>query len=225
VAFELDEVRAVLRSRQGIGARYDAPNAPALELDWARRGTVYFARLLNRMADRELDEPSQLPGVSRRYIVAQIGYHARLLSEIIAWSRSSRDGRLPVKAEVDAEYVRGHVTQPALALRNLFDHSAVHLNVEWCDLSDAQWDASVQDREGQFVAVRETPWHRAVAVWLHAMDLGADGRFSDLPQDLTEALIRNALGRNPQTFGSAVSFSGDKRVTIRNAAGVTVGGR
>ena len=57
------------------------------------------------------------------------------------------------------------------------------------------------------------------------MDLGAEGRFSDIPQDLEEALIRSTVARNPQTLGSAVSFGGDKRVTIRNAAGVTVGGR
>lgn len=226
MTFELDEARAALRSRKGIGARYDAAKAPALELDWARRGTAYFARLLNRMADCELDEPSLLPGVSRRYVIAQIGYHARLLSGILAWTRSTRDGRLPVKAEVDAEDVRGHVTQPALALRNLFVHSAVHLNVEWRDLSDAQWDVSVQDREGQHVAVRETPWRRAVAIWLHAMDLGAGGLFSDIPPDMAESLIRNLSMRNSQISGCTFSFTDrERRVTIRDAAGITVRGR
>ena len=64
----LEEARAALRELQGRGARYDAAAAPARELDWARRGTAYFARLLNNLSDEDLDAPSALPGVSRRYL-------------------------------------------------------------------------------------------------------------------------------------------------------------
>jgi maleylpyruvate isomerase len=80
----LDKARAALRKRQGSGARYDASSAPARELDWARRGTAYFARLLNPLSDGDLDAPSAVQGFSRRHIVAHIGYHARVLSEIVA---------------------------------------------------------------------------------------------------------------------------------------------
>lgn len=225
MAQSLEAARAALRSRQGSGARYDAGNAPARELDWARRGTAYFARLLNEIGDAEFDKPSVLPMVSRRHIIAHIGYHARLLSKIVGWVRSNRDGHLPFNAEVDLEDVRQQATLPARALRNLFVHSGVHLDVEWRDLSDAQWDTSAQDRNGQPIAIRETPCRRARAIWLHAMDLGAGGRFEDMPPDLVDSLIREVAGRKSQTADCAFSFTDrGKLVTISNDAGITVSG-
>jgi maleylpyruvate isomerase len=60
-----EEARALLRERQGAGARYDSPIAPARDLLWARRGTAYFARKLNELSDSELDAPSRVAGWSR----------------------------------------------------------------------------------------------------------------------------------------------------------------
>jgi maleylpyruvate isomerase len=180
-------------------------NAPVRELDWARRGTAYFARLLNGIGDMEFGKPSLLPMVSRRHIITHVGYQARLLSEIVGWVRSNRDGHLPFKAEVDSEDVRQKVTLPARALRNLFVHSAVHLDVEWRDLSSAQWDTSVTDRNGQLIAIRETPRWRASAIWSHAMDLGAGGRFDDMPLELADSLSETSqdeIRRLPAAFFS-----------------------
>lgn len=183
----LEQARAALRQRQGGGARYDAAGAPARELDWARRGTAYFARLLNRMSDADLDAPSALEGRSRRDIVAHVGYHARALGEIVSWGRQDL-GVMPGSALVDPEDVRRRATQPPRALRNLFAHSEVHLNVEWRDLDDAHWGAAVEDTAGSRIALRDTPWLRARAVWLHAVDLDAGGRLADAPPDFIEAL-------------------------------------
>ncbi|MDN3722663.1 maleylpyruvate isomerase N-terminal domain-containing protein [Roseibium salinum] len=91
----LEEARAALKLRQGSGARYDAAGAPARSLDWARRGTAYFARLLNDLSDAELDAPSALPGQSRRHVIARVGYQARLLGEAIAWVREGKEGPFP----------------------------------------------------------------------------------------------------------------------------------
>ncbi|MBO6638743.1 MAG: maleylpyruvate isomerase N-terminal domain-containing protein [Roseitalea sp.] len=184
----LDEARAALRQRQGAGARYDADNAPARELDWARRGTAYFARLLNGLSDADLDAPSRLDGLSRCHIVAHVGYHARTLSRVASWARHGAGQPMPHPMPVDADDTAARATQPARALRNLFAHSAVHLNVEWRDLETTHWDAVVTDNEGHSLAVRDTPWLRARAVWLHAIDLGAGGRLADAPTGLAARL-------------------------------------
>jgi maleylpyruvate isomerase len=180
----LEEARAALRERQGRGARYDAAVAPARELDWARRGTAYFARLLNNLSDEDLDAPSALAGVSRRYLVAHIGYQARRLSEIVAWARTGQTGAFPQAAEVGGEDMALGLTLPARALRYLFEHSEVHLNVEWRDLSDVGWDAMVIDATSRRVAIRETPTIRARALGSSAVSLGVGGRIADMPADL-----------------------------------------
>src|SRR5258705_13079196 len=137
----LDPETIKLRERLGAGARYDATSAPALELNWARRGTAYFARKLNELTDDELDGGTLIPGWSRRQLVGHMGHQARALSRIVEaartgqpWLEASDEERL---AELNA------ATLPARALRNLFYHSEVHLNVEWRDLKASDWDATV----------------------------------------------------------------------------------
>jgi maleylpyruvate isomerase len=186
----LDEARAALRQRQGAGARYDAARAPAVELDWARRGTAYFARVLNGLSDADLDAPSRLDGVSRRHVVAHVGYHARKLSDIVSWARQGKSKPMPDTLLLDVDDVAARATQPARALRNLFDHAAVHLNVEWRDLGDADWDVTVTDSKGRSLTVRDTPWLRARTVWLCAVDLDAGGRLADAPPALIDRLVQ-----------------------------------
>jgi maleylpyruvate isomerase len=225
VSRTLEEARAALRKRQGSGARYDASAAPARELDWARRSTAYFARLLNGLPDADLDAPSALPGLSRRHVIAHVGYQARILSEVIAWARMDRDGPFPKPARVETGDVALGATLPAHALRHLFKHSEVHLNVEWRDLSDAGWDAVVEDVEGRRVALCETPAVRARALWLHAMDLSAGGRFADMPPDFVDALNRgHAMQLSGRTELLVVPTDRPEPVLIGDAPEKTVRG-
>jgi maleylpyruvate isomerase len=192
---DLTEEAARLRERQGAGARYDADAAPARELLWARRGTAYFARKLNELSDDDLDGATLIPDWSRRRLIAHVGYQARALSQIVEAARTGEPYQAISEADRIAQLDLGE-TLPARALRNLFFHSEVHLNVEWRDLKDADWDAVVVDTSGARHEVRETPIIRAQAVWSHAVDLDNGGSFHDVPADLLDAL------GGPQTAGS-----------------------
>lgn len=221
-----EAARIALRQRQGPGARYDAPAAPARSLDWARRGTAYFARLLNNLSDADLDAPSALPGLSRRHIIAHIGYQARTLSEIVAWTRTGQNDPFPRAAEVASGDVALGVTLPPSALRYLFNHSEVHLNVEWRDLADADWEACVEDATGRRIALRETPETRARAIWLHAMDLNAGGRFTDMSPAFIDALIRHYAKAYSGKVDLVLSPSDrQQQVVIDKASDITVTGR
>ncbi|WP_323794571.1 maleylpyruvate isomerase N-terminal domain-containing protein [Nisaea sp.] len=180
----LEAERAALRARLGAGARYDASSAPAEDLVLARRGTAYFARRLNELTDRELDAPSLVPGWTRRHLVAHIGYHARGLTRLVDWGRTGIETPMYASpAERDAEIELG-ATLPAQALRHLFTHSAVHLNVVWRDLEDAQWDAIVGALDGSAIRLRELPMLRAREIWQRALALGNGGAARDLPPQL-----------------------------------------
>lgn len=190
----LDLAREQLRERQGAGARYDAAAAPATELAWARTGTAYFARKLNELTDAELTEPSLLPGWSRASLVAHVGYNARALTRLCEWAATGVETPMYASPEQRlAEIVNGS-TLPARALRNLFLHSEVHLNVEWRDLTDEAWDNEVRTAQGRTVAVRETAWMRTREVWIHAVDLDNDGSFLDFPAAVLDRLISDVVG-------------------------------
>jgi maleylpyruvate isomerase len=179
-----EAAREALRTRQGAGARYDAVAAPARELAWTRRGTAYFARRLRELSEAELTGPSLIAGWTRAHVIAHVGYNARALARLVEWARTGVEMPFYESPEARAFEIELGATLPDRALRNLFDHAEVHLNVEWRDLTDAQWDAAVGG-----VAIRETPWMRAREIWVHAVDLDNGGSFLDFPPDLVDRLL------------------------------------
>ncbi|MCA8880851.1 MAG: maleylpyruvate isomerase N-terminal domain-containing protein [Rhodobacteraceae bacterium] len=179
-----DAARAALRVRQGGGARYDAPSAPAGDLALARRGTAYFARLLNDLSDADLWFPSARTGWTRRHLIAHVGYHARALARVVEGARTGEPQPLYLSDAARAAEIALGATLPARALRHLVQHAAIHLNVEWRDLTDADWRKILPDGAGGTIAVARTPWLRAHEVWSAALDLGSGGRLRDVPSDL-----------------------------------------
>ena len=79
------------------------------------------------------------------------------------------------------------------ALRNLSEHAAIHLDVEWRDLPEPAWQHQVKTAQGRLVPVSETVWMRTREVWLHAVDLRAGGRFEDFPVELRDLLLADLL--------------------------------
>ncbi|MCK6209550.1 maleylpyruvate isomerase family mycothiol-dependent enzyme [Georgenia sp. EYE_87] len=224
----LEQAREELRRRQGAGARYDSENAPARELAWARTGTAYFARKLNELTDEELYGPSLLPGWTRAHLVAHVGYNARALTRLCEWARTGVE--TPMYASTtqrNTEIDRG-ATLPARALRNLFAHAEVHLNVEWRDLTDEQWDHEVRTAQGRTVPARETAWMRAREVWVHAVDLDNAGSFRDFPPDLLDELLADVIRawarREEKADLVLAPTDRDRKVTVGEGTGPTITG-
>ena len=179
-----------LRARQGAGARYDAPDAPASALILARRGTAYFSRKLNELRDHELDDASLIKGWSRRHVIAHVSYHARAMARLAEGVSTG----IPVPmyestSARDAEIALG-ATLPARALRTLFQHTEVHLNVVWRDLPSAAWASSVALMDGQMVTLPETVAMRAREVWTGGVQLGNGGSTRDIPTEI-QAMMTN----------------------------------
>lgn len=180
--------RARLRERLGAGARYDAPAAPHRELSWARRGTAYFARKLNELSDADLDGSALVAGWSRRHVVAHVGYHARKLSRLVEAARKGAAEETLPESEPLNEDINFGSTLPAHALRYLFAHSEVHLNVEWRDLHAEGWRAAVRNLAGEMIQIQDTPRLRALEVWQMAINLANGGRYADVPPELLKEL-------------------------------------
>jgi len=211
---------AALRERQGKGARYDSPAAPAHQLLLARRGTAYFTRVLNGISDAGLDMASAIPGWSRRHLVAYVAYQARQLALAI---EAVHDGTpVPVlDAETMSQLVADGATLPAHALRNLVHHSEVHLNVSWRDLRAEAWDASI-NWSGKQVLLRATPWIRARSVWIHAVDLAGQGSFHDFPPSLLDVMMDDLERQEALGGGLVRRDSSDRWIVSPDATGASV---
>lgn len=166
----------------------------------ARRGTAYFARKLNEIDDLALSEPSLLPGWTRKHLVAHVGYNARALARLVEWAGTGVETPMyPSPSARNTEIALGATLSP-LALRNLFEHAAIHLNVEWRDLPDDRWNYEVRTVQGRAVPVAETVWLRIREVWIHAVDLANGARFADIPDVVLERL-RVEIAHSWQTRG------------------------
>ena len=199
-------------------ARHDQTTDPVLleGLLQARRGTAFFARKLNELTDAELDGDSLLPGWTRRHVVAHVGYNARAVARLVEWAATGVETPMYPSVEVRNHEIDFGATLSPIALRNLFDHSAVHLNVEWRDLPADSWHHKVKTVQGRTVPAEETVWMRTREVWVHAVDLDNGATFKDIPAPVLERLLKDitdawhARGTDKdlvvQVDGTALSF-------------------
>ncbi|QJU55326.1 maleylpyruvate isomerase family mycothiol-dependent enzyme [Herbiconiux sp. KACC 21604] len=176
-------------------ARTDLVTHPAAiaGLLLARRGQAYYSRKLNELTDAEFDGATLLPGWSRRELIAHVGLNARALTRLIEWAATGIETPMYESMAQRDEEIALSATLPALALRNLSDHAAIHLTVEWRDLPDADWSNLVRTAQGRTVPVSETVWMRTREVWIHAVDLANGGRFDDIPAPVIDRLLREVL--------------------------------
>jgi maleylpyruvate isomerase len=177
-------------------ARHDQTTDPVLldGLLQARRGTAFFARKLNELTDADLDGDSLLPGWTRRHVVAHVGYNARAIARLVEWAATGVETPMYPSVEVRNHEIDFGATLSPIALRNLFDHSAVHLNVEWRDLPADSWHHKVKTVQGRTVPAEETVWMRTREVWMHAVDLDNGATFADIPTAVLERLLGDITG-------------------------------
>lgn len=177
-------------------ARDDQTTDPALldALLQARRGTAFFARKLNELSDADLDGDTLLPGWTRRHVVAHVGYNARAIARLIEWAATGVETPMYSSPEARNHEIEFGATLSPIALRHLFDHSAVHLNVEWRDLPADAWHHKVKTAQGRIVPAEETVWMRTREVWLHAVDLNNGASFCDVPVPVLERLLNDITG-------------------------------
>jgi maleylpyruvate isomerase len=169
-----------LRARLGVGARQDAPGAPADALRLARHGMAFFARHLNDLSDRDLDQPSRVPGWRRAHVVAHVSLAARAQALALADMRGQ-----PPEDDFDwTPDVDLTATLPTRALRHLYEHAHVHINVEWRDLTTAQWGQNVALDSTQMGPASDLPLQHAALLWWGAVALNTAATESEIPRGL-----------------------------------------
>jgi maleylpyruvate isomerase len=179
-----------------MAARTDQVTDPAVVagLLVTRRGQAYYSRKLAELADDEFEAPSLLDGWTRRQLIAHVGLNARALTRLTEWAVTGIETPMYDSPTQRMEEIDFSATLPAQALRNLSDHAAIHLTVEWRDLPEEAWSREVRTAQGRVVPVSETVWMRAREVWIHAVDLGNGASFTDFPAEFVDALLVDITG-------------------------------
>lgn len=178
-----------------MASRTDKTTDPQLAagLLLARRGQAYFSRKLNELADDQFDAPSLLPGWTRAHVAAHVGLNARAITHLTEWASTGVETPMYSTTTEREDEIEFAATLPIQAIRNLSAHAAVHLNVEWRDLSEDAWKHEIRTAQGRIMPVSETVWMRTREVWVHAVDLDNGGSVSQFPSELLDLLLSDLV--------------------------------
>lgn len=139
--------------------------------------------------------PSLLPGWSRAHVVTHLARNADALVNLLTWAKTGVEHQMyPSAADRDADIAEGAGRLPQL-LRADLDAACQRFATAARELPPTAWDAEVvHPRSGPFPAYR-VPWLRLREVWFHLVDLDRGIGFEDLPVELLEGFVEDAIGQ------------------------------
>jgi maleylpyruvate isomerase len=168
-------------------------------LAWMADGTTLCAKAI-----ADLDSPSQLPGWTRKHVVAHLACNAEALGNLVHWAKTGDETPMYTSPEQRNADIEAGAQHPENRLVAWFEESAHQLAQSIGELTDAQWQNHVRTAQGREVPATEIPWMRTREVMIHAVDLGTGVTFADLPTEFLEELcldIRAKRGSVPDVRG------------------------
>lgn len=189
-------------------------------LAWLADGTARLRADLDRVGDQALNEPSLLPGWSRRHLLAHVAANADALCRLAYWARTGEERRMYASPQQRNAEIEVGAARPAAELRNWVADSAAQLADDLGRLTEGAWQATVITAQGRPVPATEIPWLRAREVYVHAVDLDAGTGFADLPADFLADLLDDVTARrSDQGTGPALSVTATDTGTAWRVAG------
>jgi maleylpyruvate isomerase len=174
---------------------------PEQTLTWMADGTRKLLADLDALPDEALTAPTALPGWTRRYLLSHVAANADALRNLVHWARTGEERRMYASSEQrDADIDQG-ARLPAAELRAWIQASARALAADLDAMPGQAWDAKVITAQGLTRSASEIPWMRVREVYIHAIDLGAGTRWTDLPAEFLTALLDDVTTRRSAKGG------------------------
>jgi maleylpyruvate isomerase len=174
---------------------------PDQTLAWVRDGTQKVLADVAGLSDAALTGATALPGWTRRYLVAHVAANAAALRNLVYWARTGEERRMYTSPEQREADIAAGSRLSAAELRAWLTSTARELTADFDSLPDDAWDAKIITAQGLTRPAREIPWMRVREVYIHAVDLKAGTRWTDLPDDFLSALLDDVTSRRSAKGG------------------------
>jgi maleylpyruvate isomerase len=180
-----DDVTGTTRGEAAVFTTGASPSLTQRSAERARHGvaavgpaTIRLVDAVDGLDDAAARGSSRLPGWSRAHVITHLARNADGLVNLLTWARTGVEHPMYAsKADRDADIEEGAVrplrllTEDLVAASQRFAHAAE-------SLADAAWATKVAN-------LRE--------VWLHLIDLDAGFDVADVPAELVELLLDDAV--------------------------------
>jgi len=147
------------------------------------------------LTDRQVREPSLLPGWSRGHVLAHLAGNAGGLRNLLIWARTGVETpQYPSVAARDAAIEAGS-GRPAAELAADLEQSAAAFAAEAASLPASAWGAAVHGIRGQEHPAWFTLFRRLTEVEMHHVDLGLSYGPSDWPAQFVNDQLELVAGQ------------------------------
>jgi maleylpyruvate isomerase len=172
----------------------DAVREAAAGLAAVERATARLLQVVEGMDDAAARGASALPGWTRGHVLTHLARNADALVNLLTWARTGVEHQMYAsRADRDIDIEEGAprslwlLEQDIVAACGRFSAAAT-------GLGDTAWQAEVAMTGGRLVRASQVPWKRVSELWVHMVDLAMGVGFDDVPVEVAERLIGDALG-------------------------------
>lgn len=162
---------------------------------WVEEGTALFERALAGRTDEQLDGPTLLEGWTGRHLLAHVAANADALCNLVHWAATREETPMYASPEQRNADIEAGARRPVEDLRTWVSASAATFAERFDALDPEQRQAEVRTAQGRTVPAHEVTWMRSREVMVHAVDLGGEVTFADLPADFLVALVEDIVGK------------------------------
>jgi maleylpyruvate isomerase len=188
------------RGNASVFALGASPSLTQRAAERARDGVAAVGPATTRLVDAvaQLDDAatrgqSRLPGWTRAHVISHLARNADGLVNLLTWARTGVEHPMYAsRADRDADIAEGSarphrlLSEDLVAASQRFAHAAE-------TLADAAWTTRVANLSGATFFAAEVPWMRVREVWLHLVDLDIGCDVRDVPAELVEIMLDNAV--------------------------------
>ncbi|MBZ8176636.1 maleylpyruvate isomerase family mycothiol-dependent enzyme [Corynebacterium sp. 3HC-13] len=172
---------------------HDLPLSEQLTL--TRQGTAHYSGQIAQLSSEDFDEPTLLPGWSRKHLIAHVAYNAAALCNLMHWAETGERTPMYSSPEARLREIEFGATLDPDPLRNLHAHTVARLDAAWQEATSEAWQYQVETAQGRSVPASETLWMRTREVWIHAVDLGLKASFEEIPSIILKSLLEDITSK------------------------------
>ncbi|MYM20313.1 maleylpyruvate isomerase family mycothiol-dependent enzyme [Brevibacterium sp. 5221] len=160
------------------------------DLDLRTLAEGFYLQALDQLSTSALDEPSPLPGWTRKHVAIHMINNAEGLMRLLEWARTGQENPMyPSREARDQDIEDGVAQTPAGDVRSISHEVAQELAEALAGLAPEAWDAQVTGGQGQPIGASAIPWMRAREALLHSLDLGIGMTALDFPAAAVDRLL------------------------------------
>ena len=188
--------------------------------EWIRVGSAVVRHQLEILSDEALEQPSLLPGWSRRTVIAHLISNAWALRRLTLGGLEGTGAPMYLSEESRLAEIGAATHFSRHHLVNQLAHVEEVLSGIWSATPPTSLNVEVRTRMGRRISLRELPWLRSRELWIHAVDLDGSLRWANVPVGLLTRLIDDiAQWRSLREDGPAVRLCSEDAYIVRDIRG------